>query len=85
MTARGADGLTPVDSQVVVSLASAGAAALAVGASLVTTVLSVRAQRENTRATLDAQERLAAAQEGALRERAHGQDLRDRRADPTSR
>jgi hypothetical protein len=39
---------------------------VAVAASLVTTLLSLRAQRENTRDTLDAQERLSAAQERAL-------------------
>jgi hypothetical protein len=71
-----------VESQIVVSLASAGVAALAVGTSLVTTLLSLRSQRENTRATLDAQERLSAVQERSLRERSHEQDLRDKRAEP---
>ncbi len=71
-----------MDSQVVVSLASTGVAGLAVAASLVTTLLSLRAQRENTRDTLDAQERLSAAQERALHERSHAQDLRDKRAGP---
>ncbi|MDQ3788493.1 MAG: hypothetical protein M3422_14785 [Actinomycetota bacterium] len=71
-----------MEPQTIVSLASTGVAALAVAASTVTTVLSLRAQRENTRATLDAQERLADAQERALRERAHDQDLRDKRAEP---
>lgn len=71
-----------MESQIVVSLASAGVAALAVAASLVTTLLSLRAQRENTRVTLAAQERLSAAQEQALRQRSHEQDLRDKRAGP---
>jgi hypothetical protein len=71
-----------VEPQTIVSLASTGVAALAVAASTVTTVLSLRAQRENTRATLDAQARLADTQERALRERAHDQDLRDKRAEP---
>ena len=71
-----------MDSQIIVSLASAGVAALAVVASLVTTLLSLRAQRENTRATLAAQERLATTQEEALRQRSHEQDLRDKRAEP---
>jgi hypothetical protein len=55
--------LTCVEPQVIVSLASAGVAALAVAASLVTTLLSLRSQRENMRATLDAQERLSVSQE----------------------
>ncbi|MEU3795538.1 hypothetical protein AB0F07_38085 [Streptomyces fructofermentans] len=71
-----------MESQIIVSLASTGVAGLAVVASLVTTMLSLRAQRENTRDTLDMQERLAAAQEHALLERSHAQDLRDRRAAP---
>jgi len=71
-----------VESQIIVSLASAGVAALAVVASLVTTLLSLRSQRENTRATHEAQERLSAAQELALRQRSHEQDLRDKRAGP---
>jgi hypothetical protein len=71
-----------VEPQTIVSLASTGVAALAVAASTVTTVLSLRAQRENTRVTLEAQERQSAAAERALRERAHEQDLRDKRAEP---
>ncbi|MFE4637795.1 hypothetical protein ACFRJ1_31100 [Streptomyces sp. NPDC056773] len=71
-----------MDSQIVVSLASTGVAGLAVVASLVTTLLSLRAQRQNTRDTLAAQERLSAVQERALHERSHAQDLRDKRADP---
>lgn len=58
--------LTLVESQIIVSLASTGVAGLAVVASLVTTLLSLRAQQENTRDTLDTQERLSAAQERAL-------------------
>jgi hypothetical protein len=62
----------PVEPQTVVSLASTGiaalaVAALAVAASLVTTLLSLRAQRENTRATLEAQKQMSGAQERALR------------------
>lgn len=64
------------------SLASTGVAALAVAASFVTTLLTVRTQRENTRSTLATQERLAAVQEGSQRERAHEQDLRDKRTEP---
>lgn len=71
-----------MESQILVSLASAGVAALAVAASLITTLLSLRSQRENTRATLEAQERLSAAQERALRERSQQQDLRDKRTEP---
>ncbi|MEV7520747.1 hypothetical protein [Streptomyces sp. NPDC091371] len=71
-----------MEPQIIVSLASTGVAGLAVAASLVTTLLSLRAQRENTRDTLDAQERLSAAQERALHERSHAQDLRDKRAEP---
>ncbi|MET8980021.1 hypothetical protein ABZX85_30900 [Streptomyces sp. NPDC004539] len=71
-----------MESQIIVSLASTGVAGLAVVASLATTLLSLRAQRENTRYTLDAQERLSAAQERALHQRSHAQDLRDKRAEP---
>jgi hypothetical protein len=71
-----------VESETIVSLASAGVAALAVAASLATTLLSLRAQRENTRTTLEAQERLSAAQERAVRERSRARDLRDKRAEP---
>ncbi|SMF50951.1 hypothetical protein [Streptomyces sp. Amel2xC10] len=71
-----------MESQIIVSLASTAVAGLAVVASLVTTLLSLRAQRENTRDTLAAQERLSAAQERALHERSHAQDLRDKRAEP---
>lgn len=71
-----------MEPQTIVSLASTGVAALAVAASTVTTVLSLRAQRENTRVTLEAQERQSAAAERALRERAHEQDLRDKRTEP---
>jgi hypothetical protein len=71
-----------VEPQVIVSLASTGVAALAVLASLFTTLLSLRSQRETTRATLEAQERLVTTQERALRERSHEQDVRDKRAEP---
>jgi hypothetical protein len=71
-----------VEPQVLVSLASAAVAAVAILASSITTLLSLRTQRENTQATLDAQERLSTAQEQALRERSHAQDLRDKRVHP---
>lgn len=77
-----ADKLSHVEPQIIVSLASAAVAALAVGASLVTTLLSLRSQRENTRATLNAQKQLAVTQERAFRERSHEQDLRDKRVEP---
>lgn len=71
-----------MESQIIVSLASTGVAGLAVIAGLATTSLSLRAQRENTRDTLDTQERPAAARERALHQRSHAQDLRDKRAGP---
>jgi hypothetical protein len=71
-----------VEPQIVVSLASTGVAGLAVLASLITTLLTVRTQRENTQSTLATQERLTAAQDRGLRERAHEQDLRDKRTEP---
>jgi hypothetical protein len=64
----------------VVGLASAGVAALAVAASTAATVLSLRGQRENTRATLEAQRALALIQEEAVRERARSDVLRAERA-----
>jgi hypothetical protein len=69
-----------MDAQLVSSLASVGVAVLAVGVSALTTISSLRTQRENTRATLDSQLALARLQERALRERSHGQELRERRA-----
>lgn len=74
--------LPAVEPQVLVSLASAAVAAVAILASSIITLLSLRTQRENTRATLNAQERLSAAQEQVLRKRSHAQDLRDKRVDP---
>lgn len=71
-----------MESQIVVSLASTGVAALAVIASLITTLLTVRTQRDNTRSTLATQERLSEAQDRWLRERAQEQDLRDKRTAP---
>ena len=68
--------------QVLVSLASAAGAAVAILVSSITTLLSLRTQRENTRTTLDVQERLSVAQEQALRERSQAQDLRDKRVHP---
>jgi len=66
--------------EIVVSLASTGVAALAVAASAMTTVLSLRAQRDNTKATLEAQRSLALIQEEALRERTSTEILRAQRA-----
>jgi hypothetical protein len=63
----------------VVGLASAGVAALAIGASFFTTLLSLRAQRENTESTLRTQRALASAQEDFTRERSHAQELRRQR------
>jgi hypothetical protein len=71
-----------MEPQVLVSLASAAVAAVAILVSSITTLLSLRTQRENTRTTLDVQERLSVAQEQALRERSHAQDLRDKRVHP---
>jgi hypothetical protein len=68
-----------MEPQVLVSLASA---AVAILVSSITTLLSLRTQRENTRTTLDVQERLPVAQEQALRERSRAQDLRDKRVHP---
>jgi hypothetical protein len=66
--------------EVVVGLASTGVAALAVATSTWTTILSLRGQRENTKATLEAQRALASIQEEALRERVRGDAIRDQRA-----
>jgi hypothetical protein len=71
--------LPAMEPQVLVSLASA---AVAILVSSITTLLSLRTQRENTRTTLDVQERLPVAQEQALRERSRAQDLRDKRVHP---
>jgi hypothetical protein len=68
-----------MQTELVVGLASAGVAALAVAASTVATVLSLRGQRENTKATLEAQRALAAIQEDALRERARWDAVRGER------
>jgi hypothetical protein len=65
--------------EVLVSLASTGVAALAVVASAYTTVLSLRGQRENTWATLEAQQALAAIQEEAFRERVRREAVRGER------
>ena len=69
-----------MQAEVVVGLGSAGVAGLAVAASTMTTILSLRGQRENTRATLEAQRALASMQEAALRERTHGDAVRSQRA-----
>lgn len=62
-----------------VGLTSAGVAALAILASFFTTLLSLRAQRENTESTLRTQRELAAGQEDFTRERSHQQELRRQR------
>jgi hypothetical protein len=66
--------------EVVVGLASTGVAALAVATSTLTTILSLRGQRENTKATLEAQRALASIQEEALRERVRADAIRGQRA-----
>lgn len=71
-----------MDSRTLVSVASAAVALVAVVASLITTLLSLRTQRENTRTTLEAQERVATIQDRSLRERLQLQDLQARRAEP---
>lgn len=68
-----------MQSDVVVGLASAGVAALAIAASFVTTVLSLKAQRDNTNSTLETQRMLAASQENFARERSHAQEMRRQR------
>ena len=47
-----------MQAEVIVGLTSAAVAALAIAASAVTTVLSLRVQRENTNATLETQRAL---------------------------
>ena len=63
-----------------IGLGSAGVAGLAVVASTVTTILSLRGQRENTSATLEAQRALVSMQETALRERTRGDAVQSQRA-----
>jgi len=65
--------------EVIVGLASAGVGALAIVASSVTTVLSLKAQRENTNSTLESQRMLATAQENFARERSHVLEMRRQR------
>jgi hypothetical protein len=65
-----------MQAEVVVGLASAGLAAMVVASSTVATVLSLRGQRENTKATLEAQQALASMQEEALRERLRSDAIR---------
>jgi hypothetical protein len=67
-----------VDAQLI-GVASVGVAALTVGVNAITTISSLRTQRENTKATLESQLTLARHQEQALRDRSHGQELRERR------
>ena len=69
-----------MQAEVVVGLASTGVAALPVAASTPTTIMSLRGQRENTKATLEAQRALASIQEDALRERVRGDAIRAQRA-----
>jgi hypothetical protein len=68
-----------MQSEVIVGLASAGVAALAIAASSVTTVLSLKAQRDNTNSTLKTQRMLAASQEDFARERSHAEEMRRQR------
>jgi hypothetical protein len=65
-----------MEPEVVVGLASAGVGALAIAAGSVTTALSLKAQRDNTNSTLEAQRMLAASQEDFARERSHAQEMR---------
>ena len=60
-------------------MASAAVAATAVLTNALTTIFSFKVQRENTKSTLETQRMLAEAQEVALRERSHGQELREQR------
>ena len=69
-----------MQSELLVGLASAGVAVVAVLANALTTIQSLKVQRENTKSTLDTQRMLAEAQESGLRERSHGQELREQRA-----
>jgi len=69
-----------MQAEVMIGLGSAGVAGLAVVASTVTTILSLRGQRENTRATLEAQRALVSTQEAALRERTRSDAVRSQRA-----
>jgi hypothetical protein len=66
--------------EVTVSIISASVGALAIAASTFTTVRSLKVQRDNTNATLETQRALAAAQERALRDRSHAEELRSQRA-----
>jgi hypothetical protein len=63
-----------------VGIASASVAALAIAASTFTTLRSLKVQRDNTNATLETQRILASAQERALRDRSHAEELRRKRA-----
>lgn len=65
--------------EVIVGLVSAGVGALAIAASTITTLRSLQVQRDNTDATLETQRVLAAAQERALRDRSHEDELRSKR------
>ena len=69
-----------MESQTLIGVVSSGVAALAIAVNTVTTIISLRNQRAMTKSTLDTQISLAQIQEAALRERTHGQDLREHRA-----
>lgn len=62
--------------EVIVGLMSAGVGALAIAASTFTTYRSLEVQRNNTKATLEAQRALADMQERALRDRSQEEELR---------
>jgi hypothetical protein len=66
--------------EVIVGLMSAGVGALAIAASTFTTYRSLEVQRNNTKATLEAQRALADMQERALRDRSQEEELRSQRA-----
>lgn len=68
-----------MQSELAVGLASNVVAAVAVLAGAVTSIASLRSQRENTRATLAAQRSLAVLQDQAERDRLNGERLRAER------
>jgi hypothetical protein len=68
-----------VQPEVIVGLTSAGVGALAIAASTLTAFWSLKAQRDNTNATLETQRALADAQERASRDRSHEEGLRSQR------
>ncbi|MFZ0225833.1 MAG: hypothetical protein WAL41_02580, partial [Mycobacterium sp.] len=66
--------------EVIVGVMSAGVGALAIVASTLTAFWSLKGQRDNTNATLETQRAMAEAQERALRDRSHEEELRSNRA-----